>query len=209
MVRQTAQKHKCAVVLVDMSPSVGSLNHNILIQSDYFIVPTSPDFFCLMAIDSLARVLPNWAATAKLLRASQTGATYKIPNGNAKFIGMISQRYRPRRGQPASNFLKWIERIVNRVNTALVPALQKEDMTISSAQFESVVGKGTKFELARVADFNSLIAQSQEHATPIFALSDQQLERVGVVLEQMQESRDSFEETFQDLATNVRALVNL
>jgi cellulose biosynthesis protein BcsQ len=33
--------------------------------SDYFIIPTSPDFFCYQAIDSLSNVFPNWLKETK------------------------------------------------------------------------------------------------------------------------------------------------
>jgi len=48
--RKTAEDHFFDYVLIDMSPSVGALNQCLLMASDYFIVPTSPDFFCMQAI---------------------------------------------------------------------------------------------------------------------------------------------------------------
>ena len=44
-----------------MSPSVGALNQCLLMSSDYFIIPTAPDFFCAQAIKSLSKVLPRWS----------------------------------------------------------------------------------------------------------------------------------------------------
>lgn len=35
--------------------------------SDYFIVPTSPDFFCYQAMQSLGKMLPDWAEDFKHL----------------------------------------------------------------------------------------------------------------------------------------------
>lgn len=58
--RLMAVEHNFDAVLVDMSPSVGALNECILMASDFFIVPTSPDFYCDQAIRSLATVLPRW-----------------------------------------------------------------------------------------------------------------------------------------------------
>ena len=45
IIRKTAVNHKCEIVLVDMSPNVGAVNRCILMSSDYFLIPTSPDFF--------------------------------------------------------------------------------------------------------------------------------------------------------------------
>src|SRR6056297_3326745 len=48
----TAEKNAIDYVVVDMSPSLGALNQNILCTSDYFIVPMAPDFFSAMALRS-------------------------------------------------------------------------------------------------------------------------------------------------------------
>ncbi|MCX2525595.1 ParA family protein, partial [Larsenimonas rhizosphaerae] len=59
-IRLTAEHGDFDYVLIDMSPSVGSLNQCLLMGSDYFVVPTAPDFFCVQAIQSLISILPDW-----------------------------------------------------------------------------------------------------------------------------------------------------
>ena len=61
----TAEKHNADIILVDMSPSLGPINQNLLMTSDYFIVPMAPDYFSVMATDSLASILPKWAGWFK------------------------------------------------------------------------------------------------------------------------------------------------
>jgi cellulose biosynthesis protein BcsQ len=39
----TAERYRADYVLVDMNPSLSSINQNLLMTSDFFIVPTSPD----------------------------------------------------------------------------------------------------------------------------------------------------------------------
>src|SRR5207248_1641875 len=46
LLRLTADEHALDAIIVDMSPSVGALNECLLMGSDYFIVPTSPDYYC-------------------------------------------------------------------------------------------------------------------------------------------------------------------
>lgn len=53
LLRRTGEEHGFEYIIIDMSPSVGALNQCLLMSSDYFIVPTSPDFFCAQAIKSL------------------------------------------------------------------------------------------------------------------------------------------------------------
>lgn len=175
--------------------------------SDYFIVPTSPDYYCNQAISSLARVLPRWNMAVAQFRSKNL--LYPFPAQPPKFCGIISQRYRPRLGNPARSFQEWIDIIKDTVLRELVPALTANAMCISVADFNASEPADTPYNLANIADFNSLIAQSQKHSTPIYALSDTQLEQVGVVLENMKTSRDNFAETFDALANSVEEITGI
>ena len=201
LLRKTADALGFDYVLIDMSPSVGALNQCLLMASDYFIVPTFPDFFCEQAVKSLSAVLPRWNTGIQEFRASSL--LYPIPQKPPIFIGIISQKYRPRSGAPASSFQRWINKIKETVDEQLVPALFNESMTVSKQEFQEIVIADTAYNLANIADFNSLIAQSQKHNVPIFALSESQIEQAGVILHTMIESRDKFLEIFDMLAKNI------
>ncbi len=56
-------------------------------------------------------------------------------------------------------------------------------------------------------DFNSLIALSQEHKVPIFDLTDAQLERDGIGLEQTKKSMQKFRELYSEGADRIMTLV--
>jgi len=199
LIRITAESIGAQYALLDMSPSIGAINQNVWLQSDYFLVPTSPDFFCLMAVDSLSKVLPSWHQVGEAIRSQQKSLTYKLPKQSPIFVGMLSQRYRPRSGRPAAAFQRWIDMIVDRVEGSLVPALTACGMSISKEAFFKVVPEGKPFELAQVRDFNSLIARSQQYAKPVFALSDLELSSVGTVAENLRETRDEFRTLFDNL----------
>ena len=205
----TTEKHEADFVLIDLNPSLSSFNQNLLLTSNYFIVPTNPDYFSAMAVQSLANVLPTWRNWAK--RAAELpilrDAVYPFPDVVPKLLGTIVQNYRPRSGgNPASAFAKWIETINSNVSHQLVPALQRLDMTFSESHYQRNGVEG--YCLATIPDFNSLIARSQEHQTPIYALTSEQLERTGIVLERTERSRDNFRKIFSDMADKVVALVN-
>ncbi|HHT0276248.1 ParA family protein [Klebsiella oxytoca] len=199
--KETAQKHNFDYILIDMSPSVGALNECLLMASDYFIVPTSPDFFCAQAIKSLAKVLPRWNNEIQNFRDPQI--LYPFPMNPPKFMGFISQKYRPRHNQPVKSFQKWIDVIKDEVKDTLIPALTPIKMTITPAEFMAGTTSGEPFNLSNIADFNSLIAQSQKHSTPVFALTDKQIEQSGVILETMKSNRQDFSDNFNQLATSV------
>lgn len=206
LLRMTAEQHEIEYVLVDTSPSVGALNQCLLMASDFFIVPTSPDFFCAQAIKSLSSVLPRWHRDLAPFRLPEID--YQIPGQPPRFLGFISQRYRPRSGAPAKSFQRWIDVIRETVNQRLIPALSPIGMTIDQAIFQEHVAGDYPYNLVNVADFNSLIAQSQKHNVPVFALTNAQIEQGGVILDTMVESRDNFRGVFDTLAQEIHNLTD-
>jgi cellulose biosynthesis protein BcsQ len=207
LLRMTAEEHKIDAVIVDMSPSVGAVNECFLMGSDFFIVPTSPDYYCNQAIASLSRVIPRWNAGVDQFRSDKL--LYSFPKAPPRFCGIISQRYRPRSGGPAQSFQQWIDVIKETVLKELVPVLAQEGMAISVGEFNAAKAADTAYNLINIADFNSLIAQSQKHNVPVFALRDSQIEQAGVILQTMKESRDRFRESFDTLANSIERIAGL
>ena len=202
----TAEKYDADYVLVDLNPSLSSLNQNLLMTSQYFIVPTTPDYFSVMAIDSLANVLPRWlewshrASSLSILR----NAVYPFVENTPKFLGTVVQNYRPRGGIPARGFQIWIDRINKAVADKLVPEFNTFQMMLPP---ESYKNQGiTGYCLVTIPDFNTLVAKSQIYHTPVFELNEKQIGSTGTVLSRTMESRDRFKDLFSDLADNVIAL---
>lgn len=108
---------------------------------------------------------------------------------------------------PAKSFQRWIDVIKDTVLSRLIPALKPLNMSIELGTFKECINGSDPFNLANVPDFNSLIAQSQKHNVPIFALTDKQIEQSGVILEKMKESRDGFENLFSNMATEIHNLI--
>ena len=61
--------------------------------------------------------------------------------------------------------------------------------------------------ILQMPDFNSLIALSQKHKAPIFDLTDAQLERDGIVLEQTKASMRRFRELYSEGADRIITLI--
>lgn len=205
LLRVTAAKLNIDMVLLDLSPAISALNHNLFMSSTHFIVPCSPDYFCATAIGSLAKVLPRWASWPKRAAASGLfdGAFYTIPTHSPIFLGTINQRYRPRNQRPSKPFQVWIDRIGERVRDRLVPALAKEGMVLPADRYAGICVNDEPYNLANIADFNSLIAKSQDEGVPVFELSDEQLAMGGAALEIMKASRDRFDDLFRQLAASI------
>lgn len=204
----TAKKYKTDYIIVDMSPSLGPINQNLLMTSDFFLVPMAPDYFSVMATDSLASVLPKWKAWANQAQGISVlkKATYPFPLVEPKFLGTVIQKYRIREGQtPSAAFQKWINDIEEGVQKKLIPALKECGMLMPKGAYESI-GLPLGKPLLQMSDFNSLIALSQKHKVPVFALSDDQLEQTGVVLERTKKSMHNFRDLFAEAADRIIAL---
>ena len=208
-VDKMAEAKKADYVLVDMSPSLGAMNQNFLLTSDCFLVPTAPDYFSVMAIDSLATILPKWIEWAKKAADAEVlkSASYPFPKPTLKFLGTVIQRYRPRKGKATIGFQTWIDQINDKVRQRLAPALAKHGATFLPATYTAAgVNPAIGYCLQEIADFNSLITASQNHQTPVFGLTETMLGHVGTVLEQDLRKRDEFRTTFETLADRVIAL---
>lgn len=202
LMEQTASKYEVDYVLIDMSPSLGALNQNLLTTSDYFIVPLHPDYFSAMALSSLARALPRWQAWAITASGIDVlaNADYPFPTPHAKFIGAVIQKYRPRNGRPSQAFQKWIDQLKHGMQVGLIPALSNAGM-LDVSKFKELAGIDPWVPIMEVGDFNSLIANSQVHQVPVYGLTQDHLpEQVGSVWEQTKASMDVFEKSFKDCA---------
>jgi cellulose biosynthesis protein BcsQ len=202
----TSQEYKADFVLVDMSPSLGPVNQNLLTTSDFFIVPLHPDYFSSMALTSLAQTLPrwqSWAKTASSIDALRT-ADYPFPEPHTKFIGAIIQKYRPRNQKASKAFQAWIDQLVEGLQNVLIPALEKAGM-VDRSTFHHI-GTEPWRPILEVADFNSLIAESQKHQVPVYALTEQQTGQQGAVWEQTKKSMQVFSDAFSASAEKVFTL---
>ncbi len=204
LLEKTAAKFNADYILIDMSPSLGSINQNLLMISDFFLVPTTADFFSVMAIDSLVKVLPRWYAWAKSASSMQIlrEANYPFPDINLRFLGIIVQNYRIIRGKETVAFQTWIEKIEKAVSEKLIPTLQRSNMMLPDQMYRDQ-GINDSLSLAKISNFNSLIALSQKHRTPVYDLTPQQLQQRGKVLDNNQEKQKDFRETFSDLADKI------
>lgn len=208
LIQITAEKYEADFILIDMSPSLGPVNQNLLSISDYFIVPMAPDYFSAMAIDSLSTVLPRWKAWAvkannqKILKE----ATYPLPTCDPKFLGTVIQKYRLREGDtPSAAFQKWIDTIAEKIDSTLLPALKEAEMLLPTEAYDNA-GAPLGKPLMQMSDFNGLIALSQKHSAPVFALTDAQLEQTGIVLERTKKSMNQFADIFSEGADRIIAL---
>jgi len=201
---KTAEKYKADYILIDMSPSLSSINQNLFMISDYFIIPTAPDYFSVMALDSLSNILPKWYRQSKKLRENEVlqDAVYKFPNKTPKFLGNVIQQFNVRNNQPTRGFKKWFDKINEYSNNQLIPALKNEEMILNASCYKD------NYILAEISNFNSLITYAQEHNKPVFALNKEDVNQSGAVWSSSEGKIEQFEELFFNLANDIIRITN-
>jgi len=80
-------------------------------------------------------------------------------------------------------------------------------MALDDAAYEAC-GVEPGDPILQLSDFNSLIALSQKHQAPVFALHDEQLEQTGIVLERTKTSMERFRELFEKSADTILGLLD-
>lgn len=207
LLQKTADDLNADYILIDMSPSLGSINQNLLMTSDFFIIPTAADLFSLMAINSLTNVLPKWYHWAKQASGMNIlrEANYPFPNINLKFLGTIMQNFRIIGGKETNAFQRWIREIDRDVANKLVPVLQNNQLLLSDKDYDSQ-GVKANFCLTKISNFNSLIAISQESQIPVYDLTIEQFPYANHP--EYEKKLNQFKTTFSKLADKIISLTS-
>ena len=146
----------------------------------------------------------SWAVTAYEVE-TLTNADYPFPEPQITFIGSAIQKYRPRLGRASKAFQRWIDQLTLGLKETLIPALEKAEM-VDPKKFRDRLGIEPWTPLLEVADFNSLIALSEEFQVPVYALTEKQTGQAGAVWDQTQASMKLFGDAFSACADKVFVL---
>lgn len=202
-----AEKYDIEYALIDLNPGLSTLNQILFVSSDAFIIPTNPDIFCVMAIKSLSRILPQWINWKNANIHNFAHATYPMPDGTPIFIGEIIQRFNIRRGVAAAIYRPLIDTIKSTIRNFLVPALSQVSMTFPVEKYQDA-HISDDFCLAEIKDFATLGQKYQETGIPVFAIPDDKLGAAGIVRGQLIKGRRTFNEQFTTMANNITSLLN-
>lgn len=205
----TADRYAADYVLIDLSPSLGAINQNLVTTSDFTIIPISPDIFSVMALESLARVLPQWirwGRSAYQLEAL-ANADYAFPEPRLKVLGTIVQKYRLKSGVPTEAFRNYIQDLDNSISGILYPALEKNNLLLPESVYK-VANLESPLRLASIPDFNTLIAYSQQCRKPVFKLTQSDVRRQGKVWDAQSQNIETFRGLFKGLADKIEKLTS-
>jgi len=96
ILKLTAEKHRCSIIVVDTNPFAGDYLRLLLMQSDYYAVMAGPDRGSTNAIQKLCGLVPEWykyTRTNTFHKVHSTypdlGRQYPFPKKEPKFLGIV------------------------------------------------------------------------------------------------------------------------
>jgi chromosome partitioning protein len=205
LVRLSEERYGIEYVFIDMNPGLSSINQTLFMMADYFIVPTNPDPFSIMAMKTLKTVLPRWKNWSINARGFFADATYPLPSKEMKFVGEIIQRFTIRKGVAARPYQGRIDEIKEYVETQLVPELQKSNMVYDITQFITEK-RLVNHCIAEISEFGALLQKTHELNIPVFAIRDEQIKETGSIRDQLVEKRQQVRDIFHNIALLILGL---
>jgi hypothetical protein len=207
LVRLTEEKYNIDYTLVDLNPGLSAINQNLFLCCDLFAVPTNPDPFSIMALDTLKTHLPRWSAWKTGSFDSFKESVYPLTAGLPRFAGSFIQRFNVRNGKAARPYRDNIDEIKNRVVDVLVPLFKKSGMMLPDLVYPPRLLQQS-FCLAEVPDFAGLLPKAYRAGVPVFSLRNDEIDETGVVLEGLQIKRDQLYQQFRDVSEILVTLLN-
>lgn len=203
--REVENKYNIAYTIIDLNPGLSSINQNFVLSSDYLVIPTNPDPFSIMALETLKTILPRWATWLRQSGPTFSQSSYPLDLEPPKLLGSVVQRFNVRKGRAAAPYRDNITEIKRKVVGDLMPALRQAGMLLEDAAYGvPLINNGLC--LSEISDFQGLLPKAHAAGVPVFEVTDDEIGETGPVLQQMQNNRTRFGQLFTGLAGEVRRL---
>lgn len=202
---EVESKYNADYTIIDLNPGLSAINQNLVLCADYLIIPTNPDPFSLMALDTLRNVLPRWAAWLVQNGPLFAESSYPLNESLPVLLGTIIQRFNVRRGIAARPYRDNIAEIKHKIVSELLPDLRQSGMAKTDEDYgQELIRNGLC--LAEISDFQGVLPKALIAGVPVYELTDDEIGETGPVLSGMQRNRARFGELFDQLAAEVRRL---
>jgi len=207
LIRQVEAVNNIDYTIIDLNPGLSAINQNLFLNADFFLIPTNPDPFSIMALETLESIFPRWASWKTGNQSVFQESAYPLRPGLPKFVGTVVQRFNVRKGKAAAPYRDNIAEIKTVTQSRLYPALKKAGLTLPDDGYP-VPLRNDGYCLDEVPDFAGLLPRSHEAGVPIFALTNHELGASGVVLDGMADKRDQIRVQFNDIANSLQDLMS-
>ena len=206
LLKHTEDKYQIDYSIIDLNPGLSAINQHHFLASDAFIIPTNPDPFSLMALDTLKKILPRWTTWKGGSVELFSDSAYPLPSGTPKFLGSLVQRFNIRKGKAAKPYRDNISEINKSIAEKLMPALTASGMSLTKVQYGDVL-IAKNYCLAEIPDFQSLLPKAFNVGVPIFELTDSEMAESGQLLTDLKGKRKVFRDQYKAIADTIKELL--
>lgn len=207
LIRQVEEANQIEYTIIDLNPGLSAINQNLFLNADFILIPTNPDPFSIMALQTLESIFPRWAIWKVGNEAVFQDSAYPLRPGLPKFAGTVIQRFNVRKGRAAAPYRDNIAEIKTVTQSRLYPALRNAGLTLPDNNYpDTLLSNG--FCLEEIPDFGALLPHSHEAGVPVFALTDEELRATGEVLTNMIQKRNNIREQLTAVAQTLQDLMS-
>jgi cellulose biosynthesis protein BcsQ len=207
LIRLVEEKYQIDFTLVDLNPGLSAINQNLFLNCDLFTIPTNPDPFSIMAIETLKSILPRWATWKKAALETFADSAYPLRPGLPRFGGSFIQRFNVRNGRAAKPYRDNIAEIKAGITNDLFAALENAGMIFPIENYPKSL-REDGFCLGEIPDFGGLLPKAYDAGVPVFELTDGEIGETGVVLAGMLTKRDQLRAQFKTVVDKLTVLLN-
>jgi len=175
-------------VFFDTGPNIGPLNRIILLDCDYFIIPSACDVFSVRALKTLGKTFVKWIIDWKTIKMLAPDKTY-LMKGYPQFLGYIPQQFRVYGGLIASEFRTIIPKIEKNIESEVIVRLNRIDPLFVKESSKNILGQ--------IQNFSSLAVSAQVTGVPFW------LAEKGT-----NEMRTNAKTSFKEIAQNIIKMTN-
>ncbi len=120
LLQDLAQLHSFDYILCDVGPSTGAITRTVVLASDGFLLPLTPDRFCNQAVKVLGRVVNQWVSRHReIVRTLPPFGVTTFP-GNPVLYGAIIQNFKVYSGKAKQSYAKWQQMIASNIQNELL-----------------------------------------------------------------------------------------
>lgn len=208
LIVKTSNSLDVEYVFIDLNPGLSTINQDLFLVSDAFIVPTNPDTFSLMALKSLSSILPRWVKWKNQNIGMFVNSAYPLPGGTPKFIGEIPQRFNIRNGKPTTPYQVKINELSEVTVNEFIPRLKSAGMMFEEVEYQNAGIDSSSYILKEIKDFQGLSPKSIGVNVPVYKLTDAQLQTSGAALESQKENVNHFFNLYKEIANQIISLIH-
>jgi hypothetical protein len=137
------------------------------LSCDAFFVPVAPDRFSVQAIGTVSAIVERWIREHQDIYDDYLSVGLPVSVGKPIFLGAIVQSFKLFRGKAKRAYQFWIDKIPEKIDQCLVPALHHFEV-----KGESLIqcGGSKSYLAAEIPDFGTLAPLAQSLGKAVFAI---------------------------------------